>query len=562
MFRHLRIRRWLSATLLLPLAAGPAFGAEGVIVNMAGPNCPGCNAPGSPPCPANVKYFGYYPTRWRPWPGTGPAPTPVAPVELPIPDRVTVPPAGQEATGKPGATTGDTGTGIPPAGSTTDPNSSTTPANPNAPPGTGVPMLNGLPLPSGARLPNGALVPNVTLPNDGPQPNGVQPNGGSIPGVLPAPNQPDPAAKGSQLFAPVEIPVAMSVKPLSNEPVRLNQDWPNPTRPAPAPLTIAPAAIIPPAMATEIRPTVTPASAIAPSYQWPPANMLRSSTMKAGFQTPAETAVPKESHSGTAAWIEPLPPLDAPHASAPIAAPSNSLRINMPQPVAAQKPARPAAIDADNWSAANSPATLAPLYKFPAADRTVGNASLNSPGAISPVAHSTVANPTVTQAGPASEIRFSPLRDAVANVHLSMDERPSQSMSAIDPLQIGRAMADDQQPAMRAVPIRNALPTNRFEAADYAPQDRAANPTSYASTHQPMPSSSAPGIQRTTDTAVRPASFEQAAPGAAPNLVSIDPLEVARSLGATPAPLVPTPPRAQSAGVSGAAATGYPQTSR
>ena len=104
---------------------------DGVIGGMVGPNCPRCNASGSGPCPANVKYFGYYPTRWRHWPGTEPAPTPA--VQAPtIP--VEVPPPDQESSGKPGGTTGDMGTANPPAGATTDSNGPSTPASPNATP--------------------------------------------------------------------------------------------------------------------------------------------------------------------------------------------------------------------------------------------------------------------------------------------------------------------------------------------------------------------------------------------------------------------------------------------
>ena len=128
MFRHLRIHRGLCLALMVPLVAGPAFGAEGVVYDLTGPGCPNCRSPGSPPCPANVKYFGYYPTRWRPWPGTEPTPTPA---EQPQPNHVEVPSAEQEAVGKPGAATGDTGTATPPAtGSPTDPNSSNTPTTP------------------------------------------------------------------------------------------------------------------------------------------------------------------------------------------------------------------------------------------------------------------------------------------------------------------------------------------------------------------------------------------------------------------------------------------------
>ena len=333
--------------------------------------------------------------------------------------------------------------------------------------------------------------------------------------------------------------------------------------------------------------------------------MLRSSTIKAGFQAPVESSTPAPSNSrGSAAWIEPLPPLGPSQASARSTVPSNSLRIDMPpisapasvastpersspatvanamhkfegashsdenvsMLIVAQKPAHPASIPADDWSArpesraadakgpaaanslpnsktldwsaANSPATLAPIYKCPVTEHSTGNASVNSPGAISSL------SPTATRAGQAGEIRFSPLRDAVANGRLSPADSPSESMSAIDPLQIGRAIAEDQQPArqpaMNPVPIQNGLATSRFQASDFVSQDRAAPPMSYANTHQPVL-----GAQRTFDRSVQPASFEQACPAGAQasNLTTIDPLEVARSLGATPAPPVPVATR-------------------
>lgn len=694
MVRNLQIRRWLCATLVLPLAIGPAFAAEGVIVGVVGPGCPVCNVPGGPPCPANVKYFGYYPTRWRRWPGTQPTPVEAPPSEQNPPNRVEVPPPEQEGVGKPGGTSGDTGGANPSSGPTTDPTSPNPSANPNAtPPNTAAPMLNGLPLPNAlplpntGRLPNGATVPGAPFQNGVPQPNGaLPPNGGSIPGGLPAPEQPDPAAKGSQLFAPAQTPLAVSVTPVSNEPVKLNQALTEPALP-----TTAPAAI-----ETQIGQTITPVSAPAPTYQWPPANVLRSSTVRAGFQVPVEPSVRKGSNSDAAAWIEPLPPLGA-HALPPRSVPSNSLRIDMPPPpaqaplantanqspqptianaahdskafdrsndnalllIVAERPARPASISADdrlseqanthgeaqipaaddtmpnartsnastvrfsldadqppsqfvhpaswidrsqpaipasdssmkevpsegqpvhaivnpfrgpivaptvnspgnptppNWSALNSPATLAPLYKSPAMDRPLSGASNNSPGAIA-----AVANRSAAESRSAGEIRFSPLRDAVVNVRISADEAASTSMSAIDPLQIGRAMADDQQPAMKALPIQNALPTTRFEPSDYVSQDRCVKPAAYSSAPQPVPSGPAFGTRRIMDPAVQTASFQQAVPGAAPNLGAIDPLEVARSLGTTPAPSFSALPPLPAANAGVAAAPNSPQSGR
>ena len=667
MFRYLRIRRWLCLALLLPLTAGLAFGAEGVIGDLVAPNGPpiiasGCNCPSSGPCPANVKYFGFYETRWRRWPGTEPAPTPAPPADH-VP-HVEVPPPNEEATGKPGSNEPDTTT--PSAAPTKEPNDANPPANPNgAAPGAGVPMLNGLPVPNGTQLPNGAPVPTVPQPNGAPLPNGLpQPNNGLIPNALPTPNQ-NPANKGSQNVGPRSFPVAESVRPIPSEPVRLSQDWPKPVQPAPvsvpAPATtppvspvVVPVAIIPAPTATEIEQQATPASTNEPSYHWPPDNMLRSSDEGAGVQPPAESVPAKRSSASAAAWIEPLPPLSFPNATESHSVPSNSLRIDMPPIVdtkpasqdssrsensvtllsISEKPASAASIPADDlrpnreqlsakpqdipatnptldskpddavaarfslsadpapsqfvhpaswvdrsqssppaapvaqpkipasqqpatgannpfrlpasaattsptggakqlhWYAANSPATLAPLYKCAADDRPAGNVSVNAPGAIASASH-----PTAQAARPA-EIRFSPLRDAVVSVHLSPDEQPATSMSAIDPLQIDRTMAGDQQPAMKALPIQNALPTSRFEASDYVSQDRAPPATSYASTHQPWPNNMAPapGPRRMTDAALQPASFEQVDPSASPNLATINPLDVARSLGTMPAP--------------------------
>ena len=126
MFRHLRIRRWLCRRSCCRWPPGRRSGRRASSYDRAGPSCPTCSAPGSPPCPANVKYFGYYPTRWRTMARHRTRRRYRA--EQARPNHVEVPPADQEAVGKPGGTSGDTGTANPPAtGSTTDPNSSNTP---------------------------------------------------------------------------------------------------------------------------------------------------------------------------------------------------------------------------------------------------------------------------------------------------------------------------------------------------------------------------------------------------------------------------------------------------
>jgi hypothetical protein len=295
--------------------------------------------------------------------------------------------------------------------------------------------------------------------------------------------------------------------------------------------------------------------------------MLRSPNVKAGFQAPAETSAPAASPSATSsAWDEPLPPLNPPsriHRGEE----NNSLLI------VAQKPAGPASMPADDClpirgevrpqppgrPATNSPAALQPRSTYPTSTYPVGNASFNSPGAIA-----TAAAATPEQASQASELRFAPLRDAALNGHFSATgEERNQSMSAIDPLQIGRSMAEDQQPAMKSLPIQNALPTNRFQSSDYIAQNRPATPTYRPEAGQTMPNQLRPGTQRTVDIAVQPASFEQIGAGTAPKLAAIDPLEVARSLETTPAPMVAIPARPQpSASATDATLSSFPPLSR
>ncbi|HEV2971799.1 MAG TPA: hypothetical protein VGY55_17630 [Pirellulales bacterium] len=74
---------WSSLLAGLTLAMGMVFRP------VAGADLPGCRDGNCPNCPVNSKYFGYYPTLWRRWPGTEPQPQQVAP---PAVEGVGVPP--------------------------------------------------------------------------------------------------------------------------------------------------------------------------------------------------------------------------------------------------------------------------------------------------------------------------------------------------------------------------------------------------------------------------------------------------------------------------------------
>ncbi len=74
MVHKIRHRRLLC---LMPLAGlAILIGAE--IRNGARADVPTCGGVNCPNCPVNSKFFGYYPTLWRRWPGTEPLPQPTA----------------------------------------------------------------------------------------------------------------------------------------------------------------------------------------------------------------------------------------------------------------------------------------------------------------------------------------------------------------------------------------------------------------------------------------------------------------------------------------------------
>jgi hypothetical protein len=75
MVHRIRPRRLLC--LMMPLVGLAIFiGAE--IRHVARADVPTCGGGNCPNCPVNSKYFGYYPTLWRRWPGTEPLPQPTA----------------------------------------------------------------------------------------------------------------------------------------------------------------------------------------------------------------------------------------------------------------------------------------------------------------------------------------------------------------------------------------------------------------------------------------------------------------------------------------------------
>lgn len=489
----------------------------------------------------------------------------------------------------PGATGGATAPKSTTPGSTTP--GGTLPGTTN--PGT--PMLNGMPVPSGSQLPNGmpVPVPHGSAPNILPPPNSSDSTGKGSQLFTPIQNPyaidshqsvNEAAGMNSQWSAP---PRAIAMQP-ATIPTALQ---PSDLQPAPAiRFTPAPLAIQPipnqpnelPSAATEAVQPIGQAASPEATPQWPPANMLRPAAIKAGYQTPEKvSSLPVENSASkpcnttvsfgqtsnceahdslTLVTDRPAQPASiatddwspdhnngvtsgspASNSSAVVAArftiPADSNQNHFVQP--ANSPAQVQGSESRpvDWSRANSPAALAPIYpsqsigrpystpnaaQFVTSGYANGNrnsdSGLNAPGTLS--MNAPAATMQIPSASPAAP---SQLREAVVNLHPMADERQSTAIGAINPVQIGAAMADDRQPAMRPLPVESSLSKDRFQVSDYVPQDRVGQTANTAGAGQPI-----------SDGRIQQASYVQPVPGEAPKLQSIDPLEAARSLGPAP----------------------------
>jgi hypothetical protein len=72
MVKRLSVRR----TARLITIAGLAALVGAALEPLLGADFPGCRNGNCPNCPVNSRFFGYYPTLWRRWPGTEPQPQP------------------------------------------------------------------------------------------------------------------------------------------------------------------------------------------------------------------------------------------------------------------------------------------------------------------------------------------------------------------------------------------------------------------------------------------------------------------------------------------------------
>ncbi len=107
---------WSISLAGLALAGGFVFQSSAVA------DFPGCPNGNCPNCPVNSRFFGYYPTLWRRWPGTEPQPQPApqpAPEQSQVPAVEPPPPADEFEKSKPMAESG----GGAAAGSGTTPDS-------------------------------------------------------------------------------------------------------------------------------------------------------------------------------------------------------------------------------------------------------------------------------------------------------------------------------------------------------------------------------------------------------------------------------------------------------
>ncbi len=133
MVHRMRSRRLV---WVIPLAGAALFiGLQ--FRRVAQADVPRCGGADCPNCPVNSKFFGYYPTMWRRWPGTEPLPQPATPpatggAEVPT---VEPPPAAEEIETKTKLPSSETPAG--PGGSSTEPGADPNAKRPMAPPGNG-----------------------------------------------------------------------------------------------------------------------------------------------------------------------------------------------------------------------------------------------------------------------------------------------------------------------------------------------------------------------------------------------------------------------------------------
>jgi hypothetical protein len=176
MVNRFPIRRtaWLMAFAGLALSVGAA------LEPLLGADFPGCRNGNCPNCPVNSKFFGYYPTLWRRWPGTEPQPQPAP---QPPAEGATIPPVEP-----------------PPPLEEIE--------NKNKPMGTEPPS---------------ATVPGATGPTSEPGANPTAPTGANPTAPTVDPNAKRPAVPPSELPAPMELPGKVN---------QLERPWrPNPAGP-------------------------------------------------------------------------------------------------------------------------------------------------------------------------------------------------------------------------------------------------------------------------------------------------------------------------------------------
>ncbi len=470
MLGHMRRNGFFRKVSLAALAAWTGAGNAPLLAA----DCNQCGGAGGPSCPVNARFFGYYPTKWRHWPGTEaaetqPAPTPtelqnVPLVEPPKPSDEVPPPKTPGAETSPGATTPDT-----------------------AP--------SELPAPGGAG-PGGA----------------GQPKAGGGPAAGSGATQPQP---DSQRYVPrSNSPESLthSAPPAANAAVLLSPDWP-PTntlrgadmranfqtadgvtlpalQPARSPIVAQPP-VTPSPMTTSTKPATDAGNATVPALNFDREAFVGAKQSPAALPSnpPAPVATTRMPLLPSNVWNNPPPPLDAAivsQATTGGAGPDEASIFALAPPTRVTDigvPTSPSGVQSQRVAGANWP--------LPA-----------------------VASPP--QTGPKLAAPGSRTTDTAKSNGAPADGQ-SPELLQIDPLAIGRSLSGDYAapPPLPVAPM-NATPSFGSPGARMA-QAMAAAPASHAqpSSFAPMANRFSTADQRVTDI-----------PPPATPVTAIDPLRV------------------------------------
>lgn len=431
-----RSRRLTCSALLAVLASAICL----VIKPLVGADFPGCRNGNCPNCPVNARYFGYYPTIWRRWPGTEPQPQPApqpAPEQNQVP-AVEPPPAAEEIEKSKtmSDSAGGAGSGAPDSAKagTTPPADDSGPKTPPMPPAD-----------------RGTLLP----PSDAPKLDRLRDAPEKLPGLDGRPpSDTTPTSPSARAWPPVNM--------LRNDEVRASYQLPERS----APVTLAPSsAQLQPAFAPPAGTPRQPKSPAKPGNS--AAEQLHASRQSAGGDNhalcPSEPIV-QPAKALPLHWLEP--------------ASSEPAGKDRPSPAAASRDSDPRGSDSAQWpgpgvasgalAIQSGGTTNATLSRLPLMPRQFSQNSLASalerpmPGRTEPqgVVPTDALGTAIAPPEKVNQITVPMIpHGAIQASQQSARDATLDNVTRIDPLAIGRSLSPGELPGSSGTaPLLSANP--------------------------------------------------------------------------------------------------------